>query len=159
MCGGLDSPLDTSLISLLTAAISFLARQRTASVFSRWPKITWVSRLLSSSKRESMETSVELTGRGTQEEVSLAQLIRETKNQSRTLSQADAAIGGEGGWRRNLLFDVLADEPLHQGGGLAPGDAHHGLAGGGAVVDVHQVHDDGGHCNRAQEGVRTSEDG
>lgn len=51
--------------------------------------------------------------------------------------------------RRDLLFDVLADEPLHQREGLPSGDAHHRLAGGGAVVDVHQVHDDCGHCSRA----------
>lgn len=67
-------PVDTSLISLVTIAISFLAKQRTASVFSRWPNMTWLSRLLSSSKCESIVTSVELAGRGTQEEVSLAQL-------------------------------------------------------------------------------------
>lgn len=70
-------PLETSLISLLTAAISFLARQRTARVFSRWPKMTWLSRLLSSSKCESMVTSVELAGRGSQAEDSLAQLWEE----------------------------------------------------------------------------------
>lgn len=68
------SPLDTSLTSLLTAAISFLARQRTASVFSRWPNMTWLSRLLSSSMWESTVILVELVGRGTQEEESLAQL-------------------------------------------------------------------------------------
>lgn len=67
-------PLDTSLISLLTAAISFLARQRTASVLFRWPNMTWLSRLLSSSKCDSMEISVELIGRGSQEDESLAQL-------------------------------------------------------------------------------------
>lgn len=73
-CVWVFSPLDTSLTSLLTAAISFLARQRTASVFSRWPNMTWVSRLLSSSKCESIVISVELAGRGTQEDESFAQL-------------------------------------------------------------------------------------
>lgn len=67
-------PLETSLISLLTAAISFRARQRTATVLSRWPKITWLSRLSSSSKCESMVTAVELAGSGTQADDSLAQL-------------------------------------------------------------------------------------
>lgn len=42
----------------------------------------------------------------------------------------------------NLPFDVLADEPLHQRRGLTSGDAHHGLARSGSVVDVQQVYDD-----------------
>lgn len=67
-------PLDTSLTSLLTTVISFRAKQRTARVFSRWPNMTWVSRLLSSLKCESTVISVELAARGTQEDESFAQL-------------------------------------------------------------------------------------
>lgn len=81
-------PLDTSFISLLTAAISFLARQRTASVLFRWPNMTWLSRLLSSSKCDSMVISVELIGRGSQEDESLAQLDEKNGIKSDQLKRA-----------------------------------------------------------------------
>lgn len=85
-------PLETSLISLLTAAISFLARQRTATVLSRWPKMTWLSRLSSSSKCESMVTSVELAGSGTQADDSLAQLGCSSEDKAKVRSKSQRTL-------------------------------------------------------------------
>lgn len=73
----------------------------------------------------------------------------------RTLGQRwEAPLGAPS--RLDLLFDVLADEPLHQRSGLTSGDAHHGLACSRAVVDVHQVHDDCRHWNRVQGDVSST---
>lgn len=74
VCVCVFSPLDTSLTSLLTAAMPLRDRQRTASVLSRWPNMTWLSRLPSSLTCDSAVTPVELAGSGSQANESLAQL-------------------------------------------------------------------------------------
>lgn len=95
-----------------------------------------------------MVTSVELAGSGTQADDSLAQL----GCSARTKQKSDPSLK-EPHWilmRLNLQLDVFADEPLHRRRRLPSGDAHHGLACGRAMVDVHQVHDNGRHCDASQ---------
>lgn len=56
--------------------------------------------------------------------------------------------------RLHVLFDILADKPLHRGCRLPSGNANHRLALRRAMVNVHQINNDCRHCNTVSVSMR-----